>query len=151
MATLAKTAPNFGALLNKKMSEVERPKPYPVGTYLCVVQGLPRFDKSTKKGTEFSEYQLKPLQALDDVDAGDLAEMGGLERVIKATYYHTEGAIWRLKEFLQACLGEDEDISLEEAIEKTPNCQVLVTIKHESSQDGETIYGVVDKVTRVES
>ena len=71
-------APNFGALLDKPASEIERPKPLPQGGYICTVKGLPKFDKSSKKQTEFVEFTLQPVEAMEDVDQEALASMGGL-------------------------------------------------------------------------
>src|SRR5215471_6233271 len=69
-----KPATNFADILDIPSTDVSRPKPLPQGTYLCMVKGNYREDKSTKKGTEFSEYTLQILQAMDDVDEDALAE-----------------------------------------------------------------------------
>ncbi len=80
------TSPNFGALLDKPASDVERPKPLPQGSYHCIVKGLPRFDKSSKKFTEFVEFTLQPTSAGEDVDEEDLEAMGGIaNKTIRAT------------------------------------------------------------------
>src|SRR5262245_54045316 len=98
----------FGSILDKPSASVERPKPMPVGTYLWIVQGLPRYDKSSVKKTEFVEFTLRPLQASEDVDLEALDAVGGLDgKSTKATYYLTEDAVWRLKDFLDNC-GVDE-------------------------------------------
>lgn len=150
-------APNFGALLDRPSSEIERPKPLPVGTYVCVVQGLPRQDKSSKKGTEFVEFTLKPIEASEDVDTDDLTAMGGLEnRTLRCTYYITEDALWRLKKFLHDDLQieeEDEDgenKSLRQMVSEAPNRQVLAHVKHQASDDGTTTYAQVDMTAPVE-
>jgi hypothetical protein len=114
----------------------------PVGTYLCVVQGLPRFDKSSKKQTDFVEFTLQPIQAAEDVDQEALAEMGGL-RSIRHTFYITEDAAWRLKEFLDHCGIDLDGKSLRQGIDETPNSQVLVSLSHEASQDGTAKYARV--------
>lgn len=152
-ATQAKTqAPNFGALLDKPGSEIERPKPLPQGSYVAMVQGLPRFDKSSQKQTEFVEFTLKLLSAQEDVDADELKDLGGLaDKTIKATYYITEGALWRLKEFLTSCgLDADGDGSLRELIEETPGQQVGIFINHEASRDGTSVFARVGKTFKVE-
>lgn len=142
-------APNFSSILDKPASEVERPKPIPQGTYFTVVQGQPRFDKSSKKQTEFSEYQLKITGVGEDVDEAELEAWStkgdGSKRLItdqtiKATFYHTEDALWRLKEFLEHCGIELEGKSLREAIEETPGSSVGAFVKHEPSQDGQSIF-----------
>lgn len=151
---MAKDTPNFGSILDTQSSAVERPKPLPVGTYTCVIQGLPRFDKSSKKQTEFAEFKLKVLAAGEDVDTDDLTAMLGEKTLgdipLKDTYYLTEDAIWRLKKFLDDCGIEEDDLTLRQRIEQTPGCQIAVTIKHEASQDGEAIFARVNGTAAVE-
>lgn len=155
-AQAQQSAPNFGSILDKQSSEIERPKPLPVGTYIAAVQGLPRIDKSSKKQTEFSEYTLKLLAAQDDVDADALTEMGGIaNKTIKATYYHTDDAAWRLKKFLDDLGIEEEDedgegLSLRQRMQMVAGRQVLVTIKHTASDDGTTVYANVNGTAAVE-
>lgn len=152
-ATLATGArPNFSSILKTAPSAVERPKPMPQGTYICMVQGLPRFDKSSKKQTEFVEFTLKLLSAGEDVDQEELAALGGIgDKTIKATYYLTENALWRLKDFLAHC-GMDIEAyeSFEAAIEDTPSKQVGVFITHEASQDGESVFARVGRTFVIE-
>ena len=147
---MAATAPNFGALLDKPASDVERPKPLPQGSYHCIVKGLPRFDKSSKKQTEFVEFTLQPTEAGEDVDADDLAAMGGIaNKTIRATYYITEDSLWRLKDFLAHC-GIEESGSLRNMIEETPNCQVIAFIKHRASEDGKSVFAELAKTASAE-
>ncbi len=145
-AATATSRPNFGSLLDTQADEVERPKPRPEGSYLWVIKGLPRFDKSSKKQTEFVEFTLACTAAGEDVDADGLAAAGGIEDyTTRATYYLTEGALWRLKEFLEHCGIEVEGRTLRSAIEDTPNCAVGGYIRHETSQDGEQIFARLGK------
>lgn len=147
--------PNFGSLLDKAPSEVERPKPGPEGSYLWIVQGLPRMDKSSKKQTEFVEFTLKCTAAGDDVDPEALAEYltmpDGTKKplgdfVQKVQFYLTDNSLWRLKDFLGHCgIDLDEVESLRTAIEETPNCQVGAFIKHEASADGESMFARIGK------
>src|SRR6266446_6655385 len=139
------TSLNFGALLDKPASDIERPKPLPQGSYLCVVKGLPRFDKSSKKQTEFVEFTLVPTTPGEDVDADDLAALGGIaNKTIRATYYITEDSLWRLKAFLEHCEIEESG-SLRSMIDETPNALVVAYIKHEASNDGEAVFAVLAK------
>jgi len=154
-AATASTRPNFGSLLDKRPDEIEKPKPLPEGSYLWVVQGMPRMDKSSKKQTEFVEFTLKCLQAGDDVDKEALAEILGDkslgEVTQRATYYLTDNSLWRLKEFLEHCgIDMDESESLRIAIEETPNCQVVAFINHEPSQDGSSIFARLGKTALAE-
>jgi hypothetical protein len=143
---MAVTKPNFGSLLDTNADEIERPKPMPEGSYLWRVTGLPRFDKSSKKQTEFAEFTLTCIAAGEDVDAVELEALGGIkDKTQRATFYITEKSLYRLKEFLQHCGIEVEGRSLREAIEDAPNCEVGAYIRHEASDDGETIYANLGK------
>lgn len=145
-------APNFGALLDKAPTEVVRPKSLPEGQYLWVVQGLPRYDKSSKKQTEFTEFTLKCLQAGPDVDQDDLTEAGGIEdKTMKITFYHTENGIYRLDEFHEHC-GIDLSIeaSRRDRNDECMNSQVVGFIKHEPSNDGTTTFAKIGKTANAE-
>lgn len=130
---------NFGAILDQAPSDIKPPEALPVGSYLCVVQGMPRYDKSTKKGTEFVEYSLVILQAGDDIDDdAKKSVVGGIKgKVIKATYYLTEGSLWRLTGFLEHCgLDVENAGSLRELMEQPNGRQVIAYLKHEAATDG---------------
>ena len=142
----------FESVLDMPASEIERPKPLPVGSYVCVVQGQPRIDKSAKKQTEFSEFTLKILEALDDVDSDAIEALGGVQgKILKVTFYHTENSIYRLKEFLQHLgIDMDEGESLRQAMAEAAGKQVTAYVVHEASQDGETVYAKVKNTAPVE-
>lgn len=143
--------PNFGSILDQQSSEIERPKPLPVGTYTCIVKGLPRFDKSSKKGTDFVEFTLQPVEAGEDVDEEDLDAVGGLaNKTLRHTLYITEDAAYRIKDFCDHLGIEEDDMSLRQRIEQAPGKQVLVTVKHTASDDGSTIYANVGRTASVE-
>ncbi len=143
-------APNFGSILDRAPSEIEKPKPLPQGSYITQIVGQPRFDKSSKKRTEFVEFTHKLLQAQDDVDEDELKALGGVkDKVMKNTFYLTESAAWRLKEFLGHC-GIEEGDSLREMIEETPGKQVGIFVNHEASQDGTSVFARVGKTFVVE-
>lgn len=149
MAKAAKA--EFTSILDRPSSDIEKPKPLPQGTYRFTVQGLPKYDKSTKKQTSYVEFALKPTAAMDDVDEDDLKAMGGFaNKTVKATYYETEDAIWRLKEFLDHCGAGEENETLRVRNEQTPNCEVMGTIKHEFSQDGTAVFAKLGTTAPVE-
>jgi len=145
--------PNFGSILDRPSNEVERPKPVPQGTYACVVKGQPRYDKSSKKQTEFVEFTLQPISAGEDVDqealdawskkaSGETRNLS--DTTFRATYYITEDSVWRLKKFLQDLgIEEDEDgetKSLRQMIEEAPGRQVNAFMKHRASEDGQSVF-----------
>lgn len=146
------TRPNFGSLLDEAPTEVDRPKPLPEGSYLWVVTGMPRYDKSSKKGTEFTEFLVKCLAAGEDVDPDQLAEMGGIEdKTQKATFYHTEGSIFRLDEFHEHCgIDLSEEKSRRQRNEDCVNAQFVGYIRHEASNDGQSIFARLGRTAKAD-
>lgn len=136
------STPNFSSILDESPSEVAVPVPLPQGTYLCVVQGSPRYDKSTKKGTDFVEFKLRPIAAEADVDEAELEDAGGLEgKLLNATFYLTEDAVYRLDEFHSHCGIDLEDGSSRRSRnDAVMNAEVRAYVKHETSQDGTRIF-----------
>ncbi len=150
----------FASILDRPSTDVERPKALPVGSYVMVVQGLPRFDKSSKKQTEFVEFTCRYLQAQDDVDDEELTKVlerpDGTRKALsemsnRLTFYLTEDAIWRLKKFLAEDLGiDEEDKTLRQMISEAPGQQFLAAIKHTASEDGTTVYANIATTAAVE-
>lgn len=144
-------AQSFSSILDKQSSEIERPKPIPVGTYLCTVVGLPEHGKSSKKETPFVRFTLKPISAEEDVDEDKLKEMGGLEgKTLRATYYDTENSGYRLVEFLEHCGIDMEGKTPRQALDETPNASVKVFVIHESGANNESIYANVGRTMLAE-
>lgn len=146
--------PNFSSILDQQVDKVEFPKPWPVGTYLALIDGVPRFDKSKQKHTDFVEFNVKFLQAQPDVDQAALAEALKdkpitEKKVRPITFYLTEDSIFRLDDFLFNNLGIETGTSRKMAISMAPGRQVLCTIKHEPSQDGTQIYANIGSTAKV--
>lgn len=167
-ATTPRTsATSFSDILNTKASDVERPSPMPTGDYVCVVVGQPRQDKSAKKQTPFVEFTYKILEAMESVDEEALdkwltnkkGEKKKLSEVtIKDTYYLVEKVLFRLTDMLKACgvveVDSDgeitSDIFLSQLIEEAVGSQLIVTMRHESFQDGTGVSAKVASVAAVE-
>ena len=164
---MANTQPSFASVLDAPSNEIDRTvKQLPVGTYVAMVQGLPRIDKSSKKQTEFSEYTMKILEAKDDVDEDDLdaylTNKDGTKRTlqdatIKATFYHTENSIGRLLTFLDHLDGiskRDDADSIEatprQRMSEVAGKQCCIHVKHEPWQSGEGVSARVDSTAPVE-
>lgn len=144
--------PNFASLLDAAPTEVDRPKPLPVGSYVCVVKGLPKYDVSTKKKTPYIQFNLQPVQAMDDVDQEALEAMGGFaNKTIRATFYETEDSIYRLDEFHENCgLELDPKVSRRRRNELAVNCQVIAYMKHTPTEDGKSTYAELGSTAPVE-
>ena len=145
-------SPNFSSLLDEAPTEVNRPKPLPPGTYIWTVQAPVVYDKSTKKGTPYAQFTLRCIGAMDDVDQEELAEAGGFDgKTIKATFYETEDAIYRLDEFHEHCgLDLTKKASRRTRNDEVINSQVLGTIRHRTSNDGTQIYAELGRTALAE-
>lgn len=147
---------NLTSILDRAPSEVEKPKPLPVGTYNTVLVGLPREDKSAKKQTPFIEFTHKFISAGEDVDSEELAAALGdralADVTMKNVFYLTEGSAWRLKEFLRDCGFDVEsgDASMREMCEQSAGSAVGVTIIHRPSQDGQSMFAEIGKTVAAE-
>lgn len=143
---------SFQDILRKPASQIERPKPVPVGTYLCLVQGQPAIRENVGKNKNtVVEFTLQLLQPQQDVDQQALMESGGANgKSVRHSFWITEDAVYRLKEFLENDLGIDlGDRSISEALPEAAGQQVLASIRHRSSEDGQQIYSEVAKTARV--
>ena len=144
-------SPNFASILDAAPTEVEKPKPLPIGTYQCVVSGPATYGKSSKKQTDFVEFILRPIGVYDDVDEEALEAAGGIDgKSFKATFYLTADAAWRLDEFHVHCgLELDADMSRRERNDEVINAEVLAVIRHETSQDGKDVFARLARTANV--
>jgi hypothetical protein len=144
---------SFSSILDRPATESERPAAFPIGSYICIIKGLPRKDKSTKKGTDYIEYTLQPVQAIEGtVDEEALGEFGNLaDKELKLTFYITEKSAYRHKEFLEDDLRLDiGDDTHWEAAQKTNGARVVVQIKHTPRDDGKGVYSEIAGTAPVE-
>lgn len=144
--------PNFSSILDEAPTEVKVPPPMPAGTYTFVVQGQPRYDKSSKKGTEFVEFTLKPVAVGEDVDEDELNSIGGIDgKTVRATFYLTEDAVFMLDQFHAACgIDLSKPASRKARNDEVVNAEVGGYIKHEASNDGSRVFARLGKTFRVE-
>lgn len=154
-------APSFSPILSMKGADIEKPRPLPVGTYLAVVQGQPKMDKSSKKQTPYVEFSMKLMQAMDDVDQDDLAHAltkpSGekvllTDKALRLTYYLTPDSAWRIKQFLKRDLQiEDADSKdIGQQVSEAPGCQCIVTVKHRVSENGEDTFAEIGSTAKAE-
>lgn len=129
---------SFTDILNKPAEAVEKPKPRPVGTYLCIVNGPHKQREVNDK--PIIEIALKTMQAQADVDQAALAEAGGVGNVVTNTFWlvNNDGGdnSWPLVNFLENHLGiEKTGKSISQMLAEAPGKQVLATLKHEIYTD----------------
>lgn len=149
---MAQTAVNFQDILNRPMDDIEAPVPLPPGTYLCIIDGQPVIAKLGKNETPAATFNLKFMQPGQDVSQQALIDaLKGKtlpDRTIKHTFWITEDAAWRLKQFLKDHLGI-EATNLAEALNQSMGRQIYVNIGHRASDDGSQIYMDVKSTAKV--
>lgn len=144
----AAAAPQFESILDTPAEKIERPKPLPQGSWFTVVTGH-RFDRSSQQQTEFVEFTLKVTAPGDDVDEEELKKFltapdGSMkdikEAVVRNTYYLTENALYRLKDFCKNC-GVDvgKGTTPREWIPETQNAEVGIFVRHKPWQNNEGV------------
>jgi hypothetical protein len=147
---------NISDILNRPAEDVEAPKPLPVGSYNCVVKGLPEQGESSVKKTPYLRFSFQIVSPREDVEASDIEEFETNKtgektpiagRIITSDYYLTNEALFMLTDFLEA-LGIDftNGKSVSAAIDESPNMECVVFIKHEPSKDGKRFFARVGRV-----
>jgi hypothetical protein len=144
---------NFQDILNKPADQIEAPKPLPVGTYVVLVEGQPEHKQMGKNNTDCFEFPLKFLQAGPDVDQQALLEnLNGKslqDRKLKHRLFVTDDAVWRLKQFLEHLGIEIGSRGLGECIPESMGRQVMLTIGHRASDDGQQVFMDVKGTAKV--
>jgi hypothetical protein len=141
---------SFEEIMRRPASEFKAPEAYPVGQYHCLVDGPPETGKSSQKGTDYLRFKLKILKPYKGVDEALAAEMQLPGKTIQHDFYITDGATYRLSEFLRDDLGiEIEGKPMDQAVAEAPGKQLLVTLKHELSQDNKRTFHRVASTAHV--
>ncbi len=142
---------NFSAILQNQASAIEKPKPLPIGSYICTNPALPEFKELGQNKTPCAEFSLKVMASSDDVDPEQLAEFGDYKgKNVRHRMFLSENSLFRSKEELvKAFALEEEGKNLGQLFNETVNKQVLVTIKHTPTQDGTDIYAEVEGIAAV--
>ena len=127
------TTPNFASILDETATEVRFPPPLPVGTYLCTVGQFEDTKKPSKAGNMGVVFPLKPIDAMQDVDAEALQEVGGCEgKNLNITFWITPDSIGFLDEFHQNCGCDMSDgTSRRGRNQEVLNAQILAVVEHE--------------------
>ena len=150
---------NFSDILNKSADTIERPRPMPVGTYACVVQGLPEYAiRNTKNGdSQTVAYKIKPLIPQPDVDQSQLAEFGGVGAAPVQTLTFWLGTnddeidknFYRVKDFVEHCGMPVTGVTRKQMLESVANAQVGIVVKHRPAPDGSAVYTEIARTLKL--
>ncbi len=142
-------APKFSDILkNATIGSIEKPKPYPEGSYVALIAGIEYGETKSEKKTPYARLNLKLVQALSDVKPEELAAYGDIAgKSVRLDFYLTEDALFRLQDFILEDMGLDmKGQTLDQALPQIINNQVGIHIKHTfDEKDPSKIYTNVDK------
>lgn len=142
---------NFAELLKTKVSDAKAPPTIPPGTYTCQVETYETGESNQKK-TPYIRFKLKLLSPEADVDFSETE--GGAEailgRSVNDTYYLTEDALFRLRDFFEKCgLEMDDSRELGEYLPEVQGQVVLASIINKPSpQNPERMYTEIASLTK---
>ncbi len=135
----------FSSILDKPADSVEAPKPIPQGQYVAIVQGLPEQVESSQKKTPGLKFQFRITAALSEVDEDVVG------KVVNHTYWLTEESAFMLTQFLENAGIELAGKTIGTATDEVPNREVVISIRHRPSPDGQRIFAEVSGTAPVES
>lgn len=150
--------PDFKNLLSKKTDDIKRPALLP---HNMIAEGIVMDYNMTEAQTENKDtvvrFNIKLTGPGNGVDPDDLIDKDGndiivADRRMRAEFWATEDALWRLVEFVKSCGVETAGRSLGECLPETKNAPVFVTIvqvpdKQKKEEDGTPVtYNNVSKV-----
>lgn len=142
---------DFSKILQKQATEIEKPKPLPIGTFVCSNPKLPDFKGIGQNQTPAAEFSFVVIAPTEDVDPEQLAAYGDFKgKTIRHRMFLSEAAEFRTKEEIVKVFNLDEaGKSLGQLFNETVNQQLLVTIKHTPTQDGTDVFAEVEALASV--
>lgn len=141
---------DFSSILDQQVNSVERPKPYPIGMYHCIVDGPPEVTQIGANKTDCAIFPMKIMSAQLDVDLADIEAAGGVTgKIIRHRLFLTADAAWRLDQFLFEHLGIEFGKSRKEAISEAVGRQCFLTIRHRPAQDGSAMFAEVASTAHI--
>lgn len=149
-------APNLASLLNKNADEAKRPIAFNEGTYFGVIKSH-EFGESSQKKTPFVQYNIELTHAHDDVDLvgydedGKEVELNPAGKMVNATFYLSDNALFMLKDFIKGFNIETEGRTFNELIPQPVGQPVQVELNRLPNKDGTGFFNPrnVDKCSPV--
>lgn len=135
---------NFTEALSKPVSDIEKPKAKPAGTYLSMISGPPEVRKQMAQGEEreILSFKAKPLMAREDVDQSLLEEHDAVNTwpPQRIEFWDGEQGEYQAKMFVQNVLGIDpgppnKSKTLGQMCAEAPGKQLLTTYENYPYQD----------------
>lgn len=139
---------DFNALLDRKGSSFEKPKPLPAGHFEGVITKMVLKDvnmerEGSKVDVPIGEMFIRATAPRDDVDADALEAYGGLSdrSILRKTWWLEEESVHQFITFCETALGFDPDNTLRQHIDEVVNQGVLMEVINVPKKgDPETVY-----------
>lgn len=135
---------DFRKELSVASTDIERPKPLPVGHYYATIRGH-EFQLSKRQQTPYVRFLLAPSEACEDVDAAELAGVDLTRRELRKDYFITPAAKYRLADMLDSVIGQPNR-TLDERLPETRGMRVMIQVTQRTSEDGSETYNDVATV-----
>lgn len=141
---------SFQDILDQPVTQVDRPKPTPVGTYLFLVDGQPKMSQIGQNKTDVIDFNLKILQVMGDSPSpAEVEEFGGVAgKPVRARFFITEPAKWRLDKFLYEDLGIAFGMPRKQAIAEALGKQVIGQIIHRPNESGDQMFAELRETSK---
>lgn len=124
----------FEDILNMNLGDAKAPPVFPIGNYLMKV-GEYRLGESKQKKTlnaEFEIFVMEPKSGVD-LEAFSAAGIDLAKRKLRATFYLTEDAVYRFREFAEKCGVEVEGLPLKQALSECQGKLIVGYVTQEPS------------------
>jgi hypothetical protein len=133
---------SFSDILNQNLDDVSAPIPLPAGTYMAVVSQIENIPELGQKKNPACKVTFKIVQAID-ADTSGLKD-GWKEKPVNHTFWFTEDALYRWKDFVKACGIAPEGKSIGQTQAEIKNQSVILVMKQTpDKQDPTKIYSNV--------
>ncbi len=135
--------PSFADALDTKVSDIKAAPPWPIGTYLMVIEGMPEYIDNNAKTKKGLAHKGKILQIMQDVEQDKVMEWQDetKEKLTGQILYGPASGLTFWEPNLTYLTAFYTNIGLGElalgmAISESPGRQFLAVVRHRPSQDG---------------
>jgi hypothetical protein len=141
--------PDFSQLLSRPADSWEKPKPLPAGTYFGTILGY-SYQESSQKKTPSVRYELSVTDVGKDIDVSELVDVDLTKKKFTHDFYLTEGAGYRLVEFVEKMGVSTSGRSTGEFVPDLVGKPVMMEVsKSPREDDPDSFYNRVERLAPV--
>lgn len=159
----------FADALDRRMEDIDRPPPPPIGHYIARVTkapGTPQERQGTDKNGKPYHFEsvsvmLQLVEPTEDVDPDDLEAFGGdlsavqvskdfLFSKLEGSETDNEKTLFQFKRFLEHCGIDVSEGTVKSQMAELPNAQCIVELRHRPDpNDPEVVYAQAGRTAPV--